>query len=293
MSNEEEKIVKTEIDETDVVLFTTRGFAGPYSTSLFLCEIYEKLNNRFVHDLPENEFFNYTDPKGAWTLLTDFFEKSNYLYNTTLKDFEEYRSRYDVSLDYKRGVNSDKYKAASSFSMFLAFNRFERELDKWRILDKESIDSSEYNPNVFRYYSCKTMIDFVFGLVHYYVFNEYRIVKCKHCGKLFATNQKEDYCSRKSPFAGYEDRTCKKAVKAIKDMLEKRRKSEYERLRLRANEYGVNSNHYTQFNTFNNICNEYKGKIKKGASVELLEEYRTFLYDSAGTRPKYERIKNW
>ena len=88
------------------------------------------------------------------------------------------------------------------------------------------------------------MIDFVFALVHYCVYNDYKITKCAHCGKLFITkkgkkNGEEKYCCRNSPFAGYEEYPCKKAVKAIKDMLDKKRISEYERLRNRAKEFSL------------------------------------------------------
>ena len=49
------------------------------------------------------------------------------------------------------------------------------------------------------------MIDFVFALVHYCVYNDYKITKCAHCGKLFITkkgkkNGEEKYCCRNSPF---------------------------------------------------------------------------------------------
>ena len=150
--------------------------------------------------------------------------------------------------------------------------------------------------NGMRFNSINSVVDELYCLLYYYTFNNMKLKRCAHCGKWFAKNSSgsannEKYCNRMSPFIGYEDRTCKKAVKDIKDMLEKRRISEYERLRLRAAEF--EANHRDKFNYFVEACNIYKDKIKKGASVELLQEYKSFLFNSEGLRPKYVRIKNW
>ena len=299
MSDELEQVVSFEVDENGILVYSTKGVWGYYTKTLFLCEVFEKLNDHFSNGIPCNEFFNYEDPHGAWVLLSDFFQKTNYLQNVTLKDFEEYRSRYNIALDYKKGERSTIYEQnAYSPESVIALKRFACELDRWRIFDKESVDNALFNPDIFRYYSCRNMIDFVFALVHYCVYNDYKITKCAHCGKLFITkkgkkNGEEKYCCRNSPFAGYEEYPCKKAVKAIKDMLDKKRISEYERLRNRAKEYSSFSNHTALYNAFCSTCDEYKEKLKKGASVALLEEYKAFLFDSQGVRPKYERIKNW
>lgn len=72
--------------------------------------------------------------------------------------------------------------------------------------------------------------------------------------------------------------------------MEKKRLAEYERLRWRADEYRATPKYADTFNSFCEKCSEYKEKIKKGASVELLLEYQNFLFK---VRPKYVRIKNW
>lgn len=146
----------------------------------------------------------------------------------------------------------------------------------------------------FHYPSISTLSQAIIAILHYYAFTRQKIARCAHCGKWFSTdNLKEKYCSRRSPFPGYSDYTCKTAVKAIKDGLEKRRKSEYERLRQKSDKYGQLSNHQKTFNNYCSTCQDYQQKLRKGASVELLLEYKSFLYDSAGTRPKYDRIKDW
>ena len=298
MDEELERVVYLEIEHDSVLVFSTHGVCGPYPMSLFLCEIYEKLRNRFEYGKNETEFFNYQDPHGAWTLLDDFFKKTNYLRNVTLRDFEEYRFRYGVALEFKKGESAELYSIFNAPGEIAAVKAFSRDLDQWRIFDKNIADNTEFLPDVFHYDSCRTMIDFTFALVHYLVFNEHKIIQCAHCGHLFATkkgkkNGEERHCCRQSPFAGYEEYQCKKAVKAIKDMLEKKRISEYERLRVKAVEYGASSRHNQIFNDFCVSCDGYKAALKKGASVELLQEYKAFLFDSANVRPKYERIKNW
>lgn len=294
MDEELERMACMEIENDRVLVFSVQGVYGPYPTSLFLCEIYEKLRNRFENGADENEFFNFEDPHGAWTLLDDFFKKTNYLSNTTLREFEEYRSRYGVALEFKKGESAEIYSIFNTPAEIWSFKILSKKFDQWRIFDKDIADNTEFLPDVFHYDSCRTMIDFTFALVHYLVFNECKITKCAHCGHFFATkNLKEKYCTRNSPFAGYESYSCKNAVKAIKDMLDKKRISEYERLRVKAAEYGANSRHNQVFNDFCVSCGGYKAALKKGASVELLQEYKEFLFDSANVRPKYGRIKNW
>ena len=100
MSEELEQVVSFEVDENGILVYSTKGVWGYYTKTLFLCEVFEKLNDHFSNGIPCNEFFNYEDPHGAWVLLSDFFQKTNYLQNVTLKDFEEYRSRYNIALDY-------------------------------------------------------------------------------------------------------------------------------------------------------------------------------------------------
>lgn len=295
MDEKQEQIVKFEIEENKgIFVFFTNYLDGPFSISLFLCEIYEKLQNRFENGINENQFFNYQDPHGAWVLLDDYFQKTDFLKTTTLREFEDYRSRYGIALDFKKGECEQKNDMPIRSESVLAFKRFSNELDRWRIFDKESFDNAVFNPNIFLYNSCRSMIDFTFSLVHYLVFNKYKIARCAHCGHLFATkNLKEKYCLRSSPLAGYESYSCKAAVKASKDTFEKKRLSEYERLRRKADEYGIYSKHYDAFTTFCETCNDYKERLKDGATVDLLQEYRTYLFDSGNVRPKYQRLKNW
>lgn len=287
----EEQVVSLEIRDETVYLYSTKKCYS-YEFETFLCEIFEKLLNSFENSVPCSEFFNYTDPKGAWVLLADYFQKTDYLKSATLQDFDEYRSRYGIGLEYKKGESLSRYEGIDSFDKVIAYEVFHKELDRWRIFDKDSIDRTEFNPNVFCYYSCRTMIDFVFSMVHYCIYNNLVIARCAHCGKLFIVNSlKVKYCHRKSPLQGYENYSCGEAVKALKDKLEKKRIAEYERLRQRAKEYCATPSQTELLNTFCQKCSYYKEQLKKGASIELLSEYQEYLFSSPGLRRKYERMK--
>ena len=293
--DEKEYIKLIQVRNDGVWLFTNRTVYGAYPIDLFLCEIYEKLRNRFVLGNDCDEFFNYYDPKGAWELLSDFFEKTNNLKDATMQFLDEYRSRYGFRISFTKGETSELYDEFPDLPHTQAvFITYGKELDKYRMFDKKHADTLKFNPDVFSYDSCTNMIEFVFSLVHYCIYNGYVISKCAHCQKLFAVKSlKEKYCRRPSPYPGYEEYTCGEAVKSIKDRFEKRRRTEYERLRLKAAEYGTLSPHCGNFNSFCAKCDYYKNQLKKGASVELLQEYGKYLFDNPILRTKYERIKNW
>lgn len=291
---DKEQIISFEIRGSNVILLSTESVHGPYPVETFLCEIFENLCKHFELNDACNNYFNYADPHGAWILLSDFFKRTDNLKNASLEYFDNYRSKYDIELNYKKGENSTIYEGSRSVLEVAALKCFSQELDRFRMFDKDKIEQAEFDPDVFRYYSCRQMIDFVFSLVHYCIYNGYKMTTCAHCGNAFMTKSlKEKYCCRSSPFPGYKDYSCKEAVKSVKDMLEKRRLVEYDRLRKRSKEYGRYSKFTDQFNNFCDACNKYKSELRQGASVALLSEYKDYLFNSSYVRPKYERIKNW
>ena len=162
------------------------------------------------------------------------------------------------------------------------------------MLDRPLIYQDYDYKNGIHFSKVESVLDTLYCLLFYYSVADLNLRKCKHCERWFAVKNYDDkMCNRLSLYEGYENKNCKSAVKAIKDKIEARRKGEYERLRQRANEYGVNSVHYETLTTFVNKCNDYKALIKKNPTVSILKEYERFVYDSEGLRPKYERIKNW
>ena len=144
----------------------------------------------------------------------------------------------------------------------------------------------------FTVYTCANIQQVVFSILHFLILNGYKFANCRHCGRLYATqNLKNIYCSRTSPYPGYERYYCKDAVKRINDALEKRRDTVYKRLRVRAQEYGYSSKHGTILRNFQDKCCEYKAKIKENASIENLTAYAAYLQSGEGLPKRYERIK--
>lgn len=118
MAKEAESVVSLEIRSGTVYLFSTKS-VYQYSAETFLCEIYEKLTERFEHGVQSNEFFNYADPRGAWQLLSDYFEKTDYLKKANLENFDDFRSFYGISIEYKKGESSDRYRNINSILTLL------------------------------------------------------------------------------------------------------------------------------------------------------------------------------
>ena len=141
-------------------------------------------------------------------------------------------------------------------------------------------------------YKCDNIQSVVLCVLRYLLVNGYKFTHCKHCGRPFATkNLRTLYCNRNSTYKGYERYNCKDAVKHINDFLEKRRKTVYERLRTRAEEYGYHSKHGETLRTFQEECTKHKAAAKKEASVSNLSAYSTYLQSGEGLPKRYERIK--
>lgn len=298
MKSDRLKIISMEIDKNGIKLISSKGESDYYDISLFFCEVWDNLIKYANTGDNDYYFFSYEDPEGALFLVNDFLEKTDYLANATLEKFEIYRSQNDISFDFKIGEFLYPDENGDYSPLPTAWKVYENELKEWKKVDKNSKDDVIYSPEIIRYFSCKTMAEFMFCMIHFYIFFKCKLVRCKHCGQWFArrSSQKTNnnfYCNRKSPFEGYEHKSCGEAVKNIKDKLKARRKNEYERLRQKANEYGRLSKHYNAFISFNKKCEYYEHKIKEGASVTLLKEYEAYLYDTDGLRPKYDRKKNW
>ncbi len=268
--------------------FESYSEAGEKVTEGFVDDIDDKLplfsNNHYGFNYL-NWIGNFIDNDAPFEYLRNLYFASNelltrnfeYQLENAISDFTEYIRHNDFSKDFLEVFANSK-----------RINLHRIMLDgKYRPL---SIDNK--TDDVLYCYESKDIKDVIFANIQFALENGYKLVRCKHCGKwFFAKTLKEVYCTRKSPYPEYERYTCKEAVKKIKDKLEKKRISEYERLRLKANEYGVNSNHYTIWLDFCNKCTDYKERLKNNSSIELLQEYERYLFDSKNVRKKYERIK--
>ena len=135
-------------------------------------------------------------------------------------------------------------------------------------------------PGSMRFEGLKTVTHVMIASLYYYAYNEYKLVRCKHCGKWFATKTlKEEYCDVISPCYGLivegkkvlgSERTCKDAVGIIKQRLADRKKQIYNKWYAEGFEdecFELNERFY-----------KYKTAIKENPTVENITACMIYLY---------------
>lgn len=124
-----------------------------------------------------------------------------------------------------------------------------------------------------KFCNIKSAKEIVYGLLFYYAYNDYKLVKCEHCGRWFATKTlKNKYCPRNSTFLGYTKHNCEQAVRNISQELQREKKRIYNSMTIYTTNYGNE-----EINNFLDKCSVFREKIKNRASVENLSEYWEFL----------------
>lgn len=133
------------------------------------------------------------------------------------------------------------------------------------------------------YYQHRELTDIsqvLFALMNYYSLNGYKLKRCKHCQKWFATKSlKNEYCHRKSPLLnkiyksnkGDEKTDCHSTVKAILKKIREQHKKNYDRLEK-----------YSSFQEeFDNYLNQYYGLfdlVKQKPTEENLTNLYNYVY---------------
>ena len=141
----------------------------------------------------------------------------------------------------------------------------------------EQLFKKSLSNNLIYFYDCFSLRDVLYAVLHYLIIHEYKFVKCKHCGRYFATtNLKQEYCKRKSPYINYKgqlstsDKECEEAVRLIQKRLRNRRKNLY-------NDYYARENGDEQI--FLEQYKPYEKEIKNSPSLSSLKKYEHFLYN--------------
>ncbi len=140
-----------------------------------------------------------------------------------------------------------------------------------------------------RFDNLSNVTQVLIAILYYYEYHGYSLVKCKHCGKWFATkSQKNEYCGRTSPCYNLvvcgkkvlgSKRTCNEAVGIIKQRLADRKKQIYNKWYAEGLEdecFELNERFY-----------EYKTAIKENPTVETITACMEYLYSDR--MPKQER----
>lgn len=80
-------------------------------------------------------------------------------------------------------------------------------------------------------YDCYNMSDVLFSVLHYLALSEYKINRCAHCDRYFATtNYKIQYCERLSQYPKREQYSCYEAVKRIRQDIQRKHRQIYQNL---------------------------------------------------------------
>lgn len=136
-------------------------------------------------------------------------------------------------------------------------------------------------------YSCNSVEEIVFSVLHYLIFFGYTFVQCEHCGKYFAAkSKKQQYCKRKSPYEGYTHLQCEQAVRNILNKCRQRKKS--------IDRHLISSYGYAVASKFGDEYKKYMDAARACSSVENLQQLELFLckenikknwYDASKRRP--------
>lgn len=149
------------------------------------------------------------------------------------------------------------------------------------------LPSSILEKDGMRFEGLKSATEVMIAYLYYCAYNELRLVRCKHCGKWFATKSlKNQYCNRVSPcfgiiIKGKEPLHCEQAVRNIMQNCG-RIKNRIETKAATARRGGDNSYMYA----FARKCDKFYIDAKKEPSVSNLQRYYCFLKET-------EKSKGW
>lgn len=145
-------------------------------------------------------------------------------------------------------------------------------------------------PGSMRFEKLRNATQVMIAALYYYAYNEYKLARCKHCGRWFATKTlKEEYCDNTSPCYGMvvagkkvlgSDRTCKDAVGIIKQRLADRKKQIY-------NKWYLEDIDTDRIDELNRKYQFYSSAIKESPTVSNITACMEYLYSDS--MPKQER----
>lgn len=83
------------------------------------------------------------------------------------------------------------------------------------------------------FYQCFSPADIIFSLLHFQTFTQLKYGRCKHCQRLYTTNNlRNEYCNRNSQYPNFEKYSCYDAKKEILRQLSNKRRKIYKNLSL-------------------------------------------------------------
>ena len=199
---------------------------------------FKRLNNQTVTDQDKSTYIFHCEEYGVSLYDLLMFIDGQKVLSPTLKDIEDLRMLHRMTTSYL----------------------------------PISIDE----PGSMRFEGLKTVTHVMIASLYYYAYNEYKLVRCKHCGKWFATKTlKEQYCKGISPcfgdiIKGKTPLPCEQAVRNIKQKQSRRHKNVYSYLDISAKDQ-------EEIEHFKTESKKLKEAITRSPSVENFKKYEDFL----------------
>ena len=131
-----------------------------------------------------------------------------------------------------------------------------------------------------RFEGLVTVTQVMIAALYYYAYNDLKLVRCKHCGRWFATDTlKKEYCDRESPcfgniIKGKTPLTCEQAVRNIQQKCSRIKN----RIETKASQTVAAQLHDSSFLLdFSRKCIPLYDAAKKSPTVSNLTNYYNFL----------------
>ncbi len=183
-------------------------------------------------------------------------------------EFQEINPLYELGYEVLNGKKVYEHQYSSS--------NYDYNFEMKRMFTENSGTTHRFT------YSCSSIVDVTFSVLHYLILFDYKFAKCDHCGNYFATKTlKQKYCKRKSPYKGHEGQECEGAVKNILQDFKRRKNKIYTRL--------SNYSEDREVSIFLNDYHKRRETVRKYPSVENLSNLEQFLTQKGGTKRQYKR----
>lgn len=165
-------------------------------------------------------------------------------------------------------------------------NEFGAHIGELEVINGKVLSGAIFNKppgEIVAAYKCEKVLDVLICSLYEAARNNIRIQACANCGELFVLSKADEkYCTRTSP--QYSSMDCKAAAKYIKqlkredkDQAYKIYKSRYNSLRKRIDNACYDperqKSYEKDFESFKTKAEEYRGRIAKDPSEELVNEF--------------------
>lgn len=145
-------------------------------------------------------------------------------------------------------------------------------------------DFSELKNNISWFtYTCHSITDMVAAILHFYLLTGYRLIKCKHCGQMFATKDlKEKYCKRISLYYDiYSQKQSKpnNCEQVVRNAIQQQKRKRERILKKMRQSISFQIGEASLYGDFLIKCDEFITMINAEPTIGNLSAYNEYLED--------------